>query len=88
LDFVADYQRAPAPLKIGMLGDASNKDKLAEAMAKVQFTGPRRLFRFDPVTHNPIQNVYVCEEKEKDGRLFIAVIGTRKDVQAPPTKNG
>ena len=35
-----------------------NKDKLAEAMAKVKFDAPRGPFRFDPVTHNPIQNVY------------------------------
>lgn len=69
-------------------GDASDKDKFAEAMAKVQFEAPRGPFRFDPVTHNPILNVYICEEKEKDGRLVTAIIDTRKDVKAPPTKNG
>ncbi|HEX4113010.1 MAG TPA: ABC transporter substrate-binding protein [Stellaceae bacterium] len=69
-------------------GDASNKDKLAEAMTKVRLDAPRGPFRFDPVTHTPIQNVYICEEQEKDGRLFTAVIDTKKDVQAPPTKNG
>jgi branched-chain amino acid transport system substrate-binding protein len=69
-------------------GDASDKDKLAEAMAKVKLDAPRGPFRFDPVTHNPIQDVYICEEQEKDGRLVTAVIGTKNDVQAPPTKNG
>ncbi len=69
-------------------GDASNKDKLAEAMAKVQLQAPRGPFRFDPVTHNPIQDVYICEEREKDGRMVTAVIDTKKDVQAPGTKNG
>jgi branched-chain amino acid transport system substrate-binding protein len=69
-------------------GDTSNKDKLAEAMTKVQFQAPRGPFRFDPVTHNPIQNVYICEEQEKDGRLVTATIDTRKDVQAPGTKSG
>jgi branched-chain amino acid transport system substrate-binding protein len=69
-------------------GDASNKDKLEEAMAKVRIDAPRGPFRFDPVTHTPIQNVYICEEQEKDGHLFTAVIDTKKDVQAPPTKNG
>jgi branched-chain amino acid transport system substrate-binding protein len=69
-------------------GDTSNKDKLAETMTKVHFQAPRGQFRFDPVTHNPIQSVYICEEQEKDGRLVTAVIDTKKDVQAPPTKNG
>lgn len=69
-------------------GDTSNKDKLAETMTKVHFQAPRGPFRFDPVTHNPIQSVYICEEQEKDGRLVTAVIDTKKDVQAPPTKNG
>jgi branched-chain amino acid transport system substrate-binding protein len=69
-------------------GDTSNKDKLAEAMAKVQFDAPRGPFRFDPVTHNPIQNVYFCEEQQKGDRIVSTVIGTHKDVQAPPTKNG
>jgi branched-chain amino acid transport system substrate-binding protein len=69
-------------------GDASNKDKLAEAMVKVRLDAPRGPFRFDPVTHNPIQNCYICEEREGGGKLFTAVIDTKKDVAAPPTKNG
>lgn len=69
-------------------GDASNKDKLAEAMAKVRLEAPRGPFRFDPVTHTPIQNVHICEEREKDGQFIQAVIADIKDVQAPPTKNG
>jgi branched-chain amino acid transport system substrate-binding protein len=69
-------------------GDASNKDKLAEAMANVRFEAPRGPFRFDKVTHTPIQNVYICEEREKDGAFYTAVIDTRKNVQAPPTRNG
>ena len=69
-------------------GNASDKDKFAEAMMKVQFQAPRGPFRFDPVTHNPIQDVYFCEEQEKDGRLVTVVIETKKDVQAPPTKMG
>ena len=69
-------------------GNTSDKDKFAEAMMKVQFQAPRGPFRFDPVTHNPIQDVYFCEEQEKDGRLVTVVIDTKKDVQAPPTKMG
>jgi branched-chain amino acid transport system substrate-binding protein len=69
-------------------GDASDKDKLAEAMAKVRLAAPRGPFRFDPVTHTPIQNVHICEEQEKDGHYITAVIDDKKDVQAPPTKEG
>jgi branched-chain amino acid transport system substrate-binding protein len=69
-------------------GDTSNKDKLAEAMANVKFDAPRGPFRFDPVTHNPIQNVYFVEEQQEGERIVGKVIGTHKDVQAPPTKNG
>jgi branched-chain amino acid transport system substrate-binding protein len=69
-------------------GDTSDKDKLAAAMVKVRFDAARGPFRFDPVTHNPIQNVYICEEQEKAGELFTAIIGTKQDVQAPPTKEG
>ena len=69
-------------------GDTSNKDKLAEAMTKVRFEAPRGAFRFDPITHNPIQDIYICEEQEKGGRLVTSVIDTKKDVQAPPTKHG
>jgi branched-chain amino acid transport system substrate-binding protein len=69
-------------------GDTSNKDKLAEAMVKVKFDAPRGPFRFDPVTHNPIQNIYFVEQQQKDDRIIGKVIGTYRDVQAPPTKNG
>ena len=69
-------------------GDASNKDKLAAAMAAVRFEAPRGPFRFDPVTHNPIQNVYVCEGQEKGGEIVNAVIATERDVLAPGATTG
>jgi branched-chain amino acid transport system substrate-binding protein len=69
-------------------GDASDKDKLAQAMVKVSFKAPRGPFRFDPVTHNPIQDIYICEMQDNGSRLVNAVIGTLRDVQAPATKDG
>src|ERR1700689_1545887 len=42
-------------------GDASDKNKLAEAMVKVNFKAPRGPFKFDPVTHNPIQDIYIAQ---------------------------
>ena len=67
-------------------GDTSNKDKLAEAMSKVSFNGPRGPFRFDPVTHNPIQNIYVTEAVEVGGRMANKVIDTVREVRDPGVK--
>ena len=61
-------------------GDASNKDKLAEAMTKVKFNAPRGPFRMDPVTHNPIQDIYICQVIERDGKITTKILATLKDV--------
>ena len=68
-------------------GDTSDKDKLAAAMVKVAFDAPRGPFRFDPVTHHPIQNIYMCEVREIDGQLVIKDFDTIKDVRDPGVKN-
>ena len=67
-------------------GDTSNKDRLAEAMVKVAFNAPRGPFRFDPETHEPVQNVYMLEEQRKGDRIVGNVIATVRDVRAPATK--
>jgi branched-chain amino acid transport system substrate-binding protein len=67
-------------------GDASDKDKLAEAMTKLQFNAPRGPFRMDPATHNPIQNIYICQVIEKGYGISTKVISTSKDVQDPGKK--
>jgi len=67
-------------------GDTADKDKLAAAMAKVTFNAPRGPFRFDPVTHHPIQNVYICEVRDIDGRLANKDIAVIKDVRDPGKK--
>jgi branched-chain amino acid transport system substrate-binding protein len=68
-------------------GDTSNKDKLAEAMKKVSFNGPGGPFKMDPVTHNPIQNVYICKCAELEGgRVGNTVVATVKDVRDPGSK--
>ena len=51
-------------------GDASDKDKLAEAMGKVAFNAPRGPFRMDPATHNPIQNIYIAQVDRQRRRDF------------------
>jgi branched-chain amino acid transport system substrate-binding protein len=67
-------------------GNTADKDKLAEAMTKLKFNAPRGPFRMDPVTHNPIQDIHICQVVEKDGKVTSKVITTVKDVQDPGKK--
>ncbi len=67
-------------------GDATDKDKLAEAMAKVQFNAPRGPFRMDPATHNPIQDIYIAQVVESGDKITSKVISTAKQVQDPGHK--
>jgi branched-chain amino acid transport system substrate-binding protein len=68
-------------------GNTADKNRLAEAMVKVAFDAPRGPFRFDPVTHHPIQNVYICEVREIDDKLVIKDLLTIMDVRDPGVKN-
>jgi len=90
-DYFSDYGYVLARVIAEALqatdGDTSNKDKLAEAMLKVSFNAPRGPFRFDPVTHNPIQNVYVCKAAALEGgRVGNRVLATVADVRDPGSK--
>ena len=67
-------------------GNTADKNKLAEAVAKVEFDSPRGRFRFDPKTHNVIQPfIYVREVKEVAGGLNNVVIDKIADVRDPGT---
>jgi branched-chain amino acid transport system substrate-binding protein len=89
-DLFADYgyvaARALGDALKAVDGDASNKDKLAEALIKVKFNAPRGPFRFDPVTHNPIQDIYICQVIEREGKLTTTILSIAKDVQDPGKK--
>lgn len=89
-DLFADYgyvaARALGEALTAVGGDTSNKDKLAEAMTKVKFNAPRGPFRMDPVTHNPIQDIYICQVVESGGKLTTKILSTAKDVQDPGKK--
>jgi len=67
-------------------GNVADKDRLAEAMAHVRFDAPRGPFRFDPEVHHPIQNVYICEVQEIDGRIADKDIATIREVRDPGKK--
>jgi branched-chain amino acid transport system substrate-binding protein len=89
-DFYSDYGYVAARVVDETVravdGDTANKDKLSEAMTKVSFAAPRGNFRFDAVTHNPIQNVYITKVTEQQGNLEEMIVGTLKDVQDPGKK--
>ena len=89
-DLFADYgyvaARALSEALREIDGDASNKDKLAEAMAKVSFNAPRGPFRMDPTTHNPIQDIYICEVIESGDKITTRILSTAKGVADPGKK--
>jgi branched-chain amino acid transport system substrate-binding protein len=67
-------------------GNTQDKDKLVEAIAKVEFDSPRGRFRFDPKTHNVIQPfIYVREVKETPLGLNNVPIDKVADVRDPGT---
>jgi branched-chain amino acid transport system substrate-binding protein len=67
-------------------GDATDKDKLADAMSKVQFNAPRGPFRMDPATHNPIQDIYICQVIDAGSGISTKILSTAKAVQDPGKK--
>jgi branched-chain amino acid transport system substrate-binding protein len=67
-------------------GNTQDKDKLVEAIAKVEFDSPRGRFRFDPKTHNVIQPfIYIREVKEVAGGINNVPIDKVADVKDPGT---
>ena len=67
-------------------GNTQDKDKLVDAIAKVEFDSPRGRFRFDPKTHNVIQPfIYIREVREVYGGLNNVPIDKVADVKDPGT---
>ena len=67
-------------------GNTQDKDKLVDAIAKVEFDSPRGHFQFDPKTHNVIQPfIYVREVREVYGGLNNVPIDKIADVRDPGT---
>lgn len=88
-DLFADYGYVGAKALAEALtatGGDTNKDKLAEAMSKLSFKAPRGMFKMDPATHNPIQDIYVITVVEAGGKLTTKVLHTAKNVADPGKK--
>lgn len=65
-------------------GKTDDKKAMMEAIRKVQYNGPRGPLRIDPKTNNIVQNIYMVEVQEKNGKPTHVVLDTIKDVQDPP----
>jgi branched-chain amino acid transport system substrate-binding protein len=61
----------------------TDKDKLAAAMINVKFDAPRGPFEFDPINHNVVQNFYVRQVAEENGKMINKVITTIPGVRDP-----
>lgn len=89
-DFYANFGYTAARVLVETMktvdGDLSNKERLVKAIEGVSFNDPRGPFRFDAVTHIPIQNVYVIKTEENAGTLSNNVIDTFRDVRDPGPK--
>jgi branched-chain amino acid transport system substrate-binding protein len=67
-------------------GNTQDKDKLVDAITKVEFDSPRGRFKFDPKTHNVIQPfIYVREVREVYGGLNNVPIDKVANVADPGT---
>jgi branched-chain amino acid transport system substrate-binding protein len=66
--------------------NTQDKDRLVEAIARVEFDSPRGRFRFDPKTQNVIQPfIYIREVKNVAGGINNVPIDKIADVRDPGT---
>lgn len=79
---VAGYDAARLVVEAAK-ASGGDKEKFDAELAKVSFDGPRGPLRLDPHTNNVIQNIYIFENKFKDGAVVQEVLETIPDVQDP-----
>jgi branched-chain amino acid transport system substrate-binding protein len=65
-------------------GAVENAVAFAESIGKTDIVAPRGPVKFDPVTHQAIQNVYVREVVEQGGKIVNKVIDTIPNVGDHP----
>lgn len=67
-------------------GNTQDKERMRAAMLAMRFNAPRGPFRMNPITQSPIQNVYIREVAEINGRIANKVLATVPDVREPDTR--
>ncbi|MGE0737149.1 MAG: ABC transporter substrate-binding protein [Alphaproteobacteria bacterium] len=65
-------------------GKTDDKKAMMAAIRNASYDGPRGPMKIDPKTNNVIQNIYMIEIKEVNGKPTHVVVDTIKNVQDPP----
>jgi len=65
-------------------GGATDRASIAEAIKKIQYTGPRGPLEIDPATNNIVQNVYIYEIVDEGGKLTQKLLSTVNAVRDEP----
>lgn len=78
-----DTARVIAESLEALKGDSSDKLKLAQSWGDVKFTSPRGPIEFDKENHMIIQNIYLAETQNIDGKLQNKIIATFENVKDP-----
>jgi branched-chain amino acid transport system substrate-binding protein len=69
-------------------GDIEKQDEFSAAVGRLKIIVPRGPVRFDPITHQAIQNVYIRKVVEVDGRIDNQVVATVQEVGDNPANAG
>lgn len=65
-------------------GGATDSASITDALRSISYTGPRGPLEIDPATNNVVQNVYIYEIVEEDGRLTQKLLDTVEAVRDEP----
>ena len=65
-------------------GKTGDKKAIIEALRSVSYNGPRGPMKIDPKTNNVIQNIYMVEVVNENGKPVHKVLETIENVQDPP----
>lgn len=63
---------------------ATDRASINEAVKKVSYTGPRGPLQIDPKTNNIVQNVYIYDIVQQDGKLTQKLLHTVEAVRDEP----
>lgn len=77
------YDSAQAAEKAVVDADGSSADDRVSALEAAELDSPRGFFKFDPATHDPIQDMDVREVVKKNGQVTQKVVTTLPKVDSP-----